>query len=140
MANSVRGSVSIGVWSILFILQALSMAGILNEINVIAWMYGVPVWMLANAIAGAISFFGYETAYSYYMEDTTNNVGPYAMMGGLEGEMITFGAKETATMLALYINKDAWMKGQWEMLPEETQEKWMEGMDEDDMFSRFFSI
>ena len=66
MANSVRGSVSVGVWSILFILQALSMAGILNEINVIAWMYGVPVWMLANTTAGMISVDGYETAYSYY--------------------------------------------------------------------------
>ena len=141
MANSVRGSVSIGVWNILFILQALSMAGILNEINIIAWMYGVPIWMLANMVAGMISFYGYETAYSWYATDTTTNANGMAMMNGLESEMITYGAKETATMLALYINKDAWMKGQWEMLPEETQEKWMEGKDEDDeddMFSRFF--
>ena len=141
MANSVRGSVSVAVWSILLCLQALSMAGILSEINVIAWMYGVPVWMLANTIAGMISFYGYETAYSWYATDTTTNAAGASMMSILETEMITFGAKETAAMFALYINKDAWMKGQWEMLPEETQEKWMEGMDEeDDMFSRFFSI
>ena len=44
------------------------------------WHYLIPVWMLVNAVAALIAFYGYETAYSWYMEDTTNNSDGATMM------------------------------------------------------------
>jgi len=66
MSNSVRQSGSIAIWSILFFFQTLSIGWFFVDLNVMLWHYLVPAWMLVQMVAGAIAFYGYETAYSYY--------------------------------------------------------------------------
>jgi len=71
MANSVRLPACVSIFGILFVLQALSMVGVANEINMLAWMYLVPLWMILNWVAHAIQFLGYDSSWSWYMEDPT---------------------------------------------------------------------
>merc|ERR1711934_1349390 len=115
IANSIRFPVSALVWTVLTITQILSMVGVAGEINLMAWMYGVRVWMLVSMLAHAVNAIGYETAYSWYAEDTTTNVLGSTMMQVVGNEEMNMVAKETSIAM-----------GQVMMLPEESQEKWME--------------
>merc|ERR1712165_342525 len=126
--------------------QALSMAGIAVEVNMMAWMYLTKAWMLVNLVSNIISFVGYETAYSWYAEDTSSNATGGALMTIIGNEVYMYVAKMTATMMGLVFAHKAWMYGQWSMLDEETQAEWMEKKghgkkhdddhdDDDDMFS-----
>ena len=80
-----------------------------------AWRYGVMAWMIVSMLAHAVNAYAYESAYSWYAEDTTANAMGSAMMqviGNAEMNMVFMMEK--------------WFKGQVMMLPEESQEKWME--------------
>ena len=126
MANTVRLPTSAGIFGVLALTQLLSMFGIAGEINLMAWRYGLMVWMASNMVATLIEFYGYESAYAWYAEDTTNNIYGIATMGILGGEIYQMVAKETAIFMGLYFMMEPWFMGQVKMLPEEQQEKWME--------------
>lgn len=140
MSNDVRSVGSLLTWGVLFITQALSMAGILNDVNVMAWMYLIPFWMIMNMLSEMVSFWGRETAFSYYGDDATKVVA-IATADAHKGEMLVWCATASATMLNLWINHEAWWKGQIKMMDEETREKFMmEGDDDEEMMFRKFYI
>merc|ERR1711934_918986 len=114
------------IFSILTITQALSLAGVAVEINVMAWMYLIPAWMILSMIAHIVAFVGYDAAYSWYAEDTTNNATGGTLMTTIGNEVYMMVAKETAMMMNFVFAHKAWMMGQFMMMDEETQEKWME--------------
>merc|ERR1711994_735103 len=87
-----------GIFGVLMLTQLLSMFGVAGDINIMAWMYLVPVWMIANMVAHAIAFVGYDAAYSWYAEDTTNNAMGATMMGTVGEEIYTMLAKEKQEM------------------------------------------
>merc|ERR1712024_194850 len=126
MANSVRLPAGGAIFTILFITQLLSVFGVMGDINIMAWMYLIPVWMLTNMVSHAIAFVGYDAAYSWYAEDTTNNAMGGALMTTIGNEIYMMVAKETAMMMNFVFAHKAWMMGQFMMMDEETQEKWME--------------
>lgn len=126
IANSIRFYPSAVVWSVLTITQILSMVGVAGEINLMAWRYGVMVWMLVSMLAHAVNAIGYETAYSWYAEDTTNNAMGSAMMQIIGNEEMNMVAKETSIAMGLTFMAEKWFKGQVMMLPEEDQEKYWE--------------
>lgn len=134
MANSASLPSGAAIMGILFLTQVLSMAGIAGEINLMAWMYGLKLWMVTSMVGHVLRFIGYEMAYSWYAEDTTNNAMGAATMSLIGAETYKMVAKETATFMGLYFASEKWFKGQVMMLPEEQQEKWMEkhGMKKDD--------
>jgi len=145
MANSVRLPAGGAIFGVLMLTQLLSMFGVAGDINIMAWMYLIPVWMIANMVAHAIAFVGYDAAYSWYAEDTTNNAMGASLMGTVGEEIYTMLAKETATMMGLVFMHKAWLHGQVMMLPEEKQEMFMEkkgkkGDDHDDDEEKEFSL
>ena len=122
-ANMVRHPSRIAIFGILFILQALSMAGIAAEINMMAWHYLIPVWMLTNMVANVLELLAYDGLYSKYAEDTTNNAAALDLMQSVGFEQKSWLAKDTAMVMGLYFAKKGWMKAQWDMLPEEKQKE-----------------
>ena len=142
IANSVRLYPAAAIWSVLTITQLLSMVGVAPEINLMAWRFGVMAWMLTSMIAHALNFYGYESAYSWYAEDTTNNTLGGSMMQVIGTEEMQMVAKETSIAMGLTFMMEKWLMGQVMMLPEEAQEKYMDKKggkkhddhdDEDDM-------
>jgi len=138
MANTLRLPAGGAIFGILMLTQLLSLFGVAGEINIMAWMYLIPVWMIANMVSHAIAFVGYDAAYSWYAEDTTNNAMGASLMSTVGSEIYTMLAKETAIMMGLVFMHKEWLHGQVMMLPEEKQEMFMEkkgkkgGHDDDD--------
>ena len=126
MANSASLPAGAAIMGILFLTQVLSMAGIAGEINMMAWMYGLRIWMVTAMVGHVLRLVGYEMAYSWYAEDTTNNAAGATMMYIIGSESYKMVAKETAAFMGLYFASEKWFKGQVMMLPEEQQEKWIE--------------
>ena len=142
MSNDVRSAGSLLTWGVLFITQALSMAGILADVNVMAFMYLIPVWALLNGISTLIAAWGREKAWSYWNNDNSKTAAA-DMADKHESELWMWPAKETYVVMALWVNHEAWFKGQYKMMTEEQQEKFKEGHDdEDDMeemnFRKFY--
>jgi len=126
MSNSVRLPAGGAIFGVLMITQLLSMFGIAGEINIMAWMYLIPVWMISNMVAKVIAFVGYESAYSWYAENTTSNSSGGTLMTTVGDDIYTSLAKETMIMMGLVFSHEAWLHGQVMMLPEEKQEMFME--------------
>ena len=80
VGNNVRHLSRAAIFGILFITQALSMAGILVDINMMAWHYGMIVFMLFNLLAHQQELFAYDTAYTKYTQDTNANAAYYDAM------------------------------------------------------------
>ena len=114
------------IFSVLAITQINFMFGIAGEINLMAWRYGVMAWMIVSMLAHAVNAYAYESAYSWYAEDTTTNAMGSAMMQFIGKEEKNMVAKETEIGMGLVFMMEKWFKGQVMMLPEESQEKWME--------------
>ena len=91
-----------------------------------AWRYGVMAWMIVSMLAHAVYAYAYESAYSWYAEVTTTNAMGSAMMQFIGKEEKNMVAKETEIGMGLVLMMEKWFKGQVMMLPEESQEKWME--------------
>ena len=128
MANHVRYPACISIFGLLFVLQALSMAGVAVEINMMAWMYLLPVWVLSNYVAHAIQFVGYERSGSWYMEapDSYPNWNGVALMTKMGSEIYQHLAYETSALTTLYFAMSSWFYGQYSMLPDdEAKERWM---------------
>ena len=120
------------------------MVGVAVEINMLAWMYLVPIWVLANYVAHAIQFVGYESSYSWFMEDPTNhpNRNGDSLMLKQGKEIYEFLAKETAALMTLYFAMSSWFYGQYSMLPDdEAKDRWMEkDSDEKHMLAKFYGL
>ena len=148
MADTIRLPAGGAIWTILFITQAISMFSVAGEINMMAWMYLIPVWMLANMVASVVQFVGYDAAYTRYASDTTTYASALTLMTEMSTQMVMFMAKETAITMGLAFNHKGWMMGQIKMLPEEAQEKYMKKMgkgkddhdDHDDHMDEEFSL
>lgn len=123
-ANMVRHPTRMLIFGILFILQLLSMLGIAVDINMMAWHYLMPVWMITNMVANVLEFLAYDGLYSKYNEDTTTYAVALDLMAeGIGFEQKSWLAKDTALVMGLYFAKKGWMKAQWDMLPEEKQKE-----------------
>ena len=72
-ANMVRHPSRIAIFGILFITQLLSMVGVMPEINMMAWHYLMPVWMLTNMVANVLELMAYDGAYTKYTENTASS-------------------------------------------------------------------
>lgn len=120
-ANMVRHIPRAAIFGCLFILQALSMAGIANEINMMAWHYGMVFWMVTNMIANVLELLAYDSAYALYTADTTANATAATYMANVGFEQKGWLAKDTALVMGIVFAKKGWMKAQWSMLPEEKQ-------------------
>ena len=142
-ADLVRHPVRIVLFGALFILQALSMAGIAVDINMMAWHYGMVVMMVSNLISMLLLLLAYDTAYSKYVEDTTTNAAYYDTMEAIGFQQKANLAKDTALVMGLYFAKKGWMQAQWDMLPEEKQKEMKDSKkdaddDMDDMLLSYY--
>ena len=61
------------IFGTLFITQALSMAGIAGEVNMMLWHYLMMVWTLTTIIEIFIMYSAYEGAWTFYTADMVNN-------------------------------------------------------------------
>lgn len=136
-SNDVRSAAGLLTWGVLFVTQALSMAGIAPAINVQAFMILIPVWMIGNMVAQMIAMYGKDKSWAIWNADNTKAAAG-AMAGVHEGELWTWMAKNTAIMLTLWVNHESWWKGQYKMMDEETRAEFKEGKGEDDMMFRKF--
>ena len=140
IANSIRFPASAAIWSVLTITQILSMVGVAPEINLMAHQYGFMAWMLVSMLGHMVNAIGYETAYSWYAEDTSANANGSTMMQVIGNEEMNMVAKETSIAMGMTFMMEKWFMGQVMMLPEEDQEKYWEmhggkkhgGMDDHD--------
>ena len=114
------------IFSVLATTQINFMFGIAGEINLMAWRYGVMAWRIVSMLAHVVNAYAYESAYSWYAEDTTTNAMGSAMTQFISNEEMNMVAKETEIGMGLVFMMEKWFKGQVMMLPEESQEKWME--------------
>ena len=126
IANSIRFPASAAIFWVLTITQILSMVGVVPEINLMAHHYGLMAWMVVSMLAHAVNAYAYESAYAWYAEDTTNNAAGSIMMQVIGNEEMNMVAKETSMAMMMVFMMEKWFKGQVMMLPEESQEKWME--------------
>jgi hypothetical protein len=125
--------------TVLFITQALSMAGIAGEINLMAWMY---VNMASGIFALFLMLFrmyAYDTYYTTATDTDASNAtaAAYAAvaLSGLETDMLEESAMNSAAMLMAYMHYKDWMHAQVMALPEEVQGKYKKGhgkMEHDD--------
>lgn len=150
---------TIGSWAMFvmgsakFLLQALSMLGIMGGTNLMVWHYGMLVGDIVGLVVAVLMFMGRNKAYSITVEETED--GAWTALGGQAVAVVqdietclTYGLiSETAMHLNLMMNYKGWVEGQIKMLPEEEQAEWEEAlmgdkdgddMDDDMLFRNFF--
>ena len=103
------------IGSILTITQLLSMLNIAVSINLMAWTYGMLALSIFAIVKDILLWWGYEKHYS----DTKTESSVYKMA------MLQHTLMTTVVGFALYQESEGWLAGQFEMLPEEEQEKWV---------------
>ena len=143
MANHVRYPACISIFGVLFVLQALSMAGVAVEINMMAWMYLLSVWVLSNYVAHFIQFLGYERSASWYMEDPDSypNWNGVVLMYLMGEEIYVHLAYEAAAMTTLYFAMSNWFYGQYSMLPDdEAKERWVKQGGKDSNYEKHLLV
>ena len=124
----------LAIWTLAFVTQALSMAGIAVGLNMMVWGYGV---MLGGAIVSLISTLllvqSWFKAWGEIADDSEEyeTFGDYADTA--EYEIIKMSAAESAVTLTAWMYIDAWSVAQWYALPEEEkQAMWDEKEAEED--------
>ena len=73
LADQLRDYSRTAIFGTLFITQALSMAGIAVEVNMMLWHYLMMVWTLTTIIEIFIMYSAYEGAWTFYTADMVNN-------------------------------------------------------------------
>ena len=119
-----------GFSTILTITQALSMAGIAGEINIMAWMYIEMAEMVLGLIQKLGLMYAYETAFSVSQDaDSTSDelVAAAYVMTTIKSEMVESLVYSTANHFALHTEHSNWMMAQVMALPEEVQGKYKHG-------------
>ena len=117
---------------VLTITQALSMAGIAVEVNMMAWHYGG----MLDMVLGSIYFFGLLFAYQQYHDkeengNATEMADAELALSMLEMRSYMMTAWSTHTYVMLYRHYKDWMEAQWNALPEETKGKYHEDYEDD---------
>lgn len=117
--------------------QLLSMLGIATEINVMVWMLGFPlVGGLVGLFYSIMMFLAYDGSYSI-AADTKKTAAERAAGAALqlvvEKDALYNTAMETAVMLSLFKEGEAWWYGQWMAMEAAKKDGEMEGKMEGDM-------
>ena len=116
-----------GFSTILTITQALSMAGIAGEVNIMAWMYIEMAEVVLGLIQKLSLMYAYDTAFTVSQDaDSTADelTGAAAVMEGIQSESVEALVASTATHFALHTEHSNWMMAQVMALPEEVQGKY----------------
>ena len=139
----------IGTWSMFvlgaakFVLQALSMAGIMGSTNIMVWHYGMFIGDIVSMVVGLLWFMGYNASYSLAVSEVADNdktwtldaASAITVAGAIELDMTYASISQAAMHLELASNYEGWLHGQIKMLTdEEEKEYWKEktGLDDHD--------
>lgn len=97
-----------GVWSWAVLFQALSIFGVLADINVLVWMYGVTAGsLLVTLVYQFIALYGIQKAYS-----NASVTGASQFVSILTNEWLLVTAGQALTASILSANKDSWWYAQ----------------------------
>ena len=99
--------------------QLASMVGGMAEINLMAWMYALPLQGVIYVISSLLLVLAYDTV-------RANAAGKAAMGSVIQKKF----ALVTMIQFGMYINGESWEHAQMAMLPEESAEKMDEKMEE----------
>ena len=99
--------------------QLASMVGGMAEINLMAWMYALPLQGVIYVISSLLLVLAYDTV--------RDNAAGKAAMGSVMQKKF---ALVTMIQFGMYINGESWEHAQMAMLPEESAEKMDEKMEE----------
>jgi len=115
--------------TVLFITQALSMAGIAGEVNLMAWMYFNMASMVVGMLMMLFRMYAYDTYYSTTQDDSDTTAQTYAgvALAQMETDILEETAFTSAAMLMAYMYYKDWMHAQVMALPEEVQGKYKKG-------------
>ena len=98
----------IGIWGWATLFQLLSIFGILADINVLVWMYGVPLGsFLVIGLYSLLNLFGSYTAYN-----NASVSGASQFVGILGNELFMVIAGHALTTSILLATKDSWWYAQ----------------------------
>ena len=116
LSNMVRNYGSIALWSVAFITQALSLAGLFADINVLVWTMGVMLFgLLLNITYSVLVLLGIMAAQKFN-GTTTNDANEIIAAGnfvtGLANEFAMVVAGQAFSGAIMAMNKDSWWAAQ----------------------------
>merc|ERR1711970_345992 len=111
-------------WTVGSLLQALSLAWIAVDINLMFWMHSAMAMMALEGIAEILMWYAYDS--SKVEANTNSTPADVAFVADAEKEM-TYEAAHTAWMTVTFMHlHDAWAAGQWDMLAVEKRKVFAE--------------
>jgi len=104
-------------WTVGTLLQALSLAFVLVDINIMFWYHSAMVMMALEGIAELLVWYAYDA--SKVEANTNRTAADVAFVAEVEKEM-TYDAAHAAWLAVTFMGlHDMWIAGQWDMLPVE---------------------
>lgn len=104
-------------WTVGTILQAVSLAFVLVDINIMFWYQSAMAMMALEGIAELLVWYAYDS--SKVEANTNNTAADVAFVAEVEKSM-TYDAAHAAWLAVTFMGlHDMWIAGQWDMLPVE---------------------